>query len=465
MEQHPRAQRAADLHTALDAIFPSVRDQLASLVAIPSIAWPSFDQSHVRRSAEAVAALAEEVGFQRVEILTAAKPDGEQGRPAVVASIPAPEGRPTVLLYAHHDVQPTGDESQWDTKPFEATEVGDRIYGRGAADDKAGILVHLTALRLLGDDLGVGVTLFVEGEEEAGSPSFRAFLETYEERLRGDVIVVADSGNWEAGTPALTSSLRGMCSLEFTVRTLDHAVHSGLYGGAVPDAMLAMTRLLGTLHREDGSVAVAGLVGSQGGSGSAPESEVDYAEEAFRRDSGLLDGVDAIGAGAISSRLWNQPAVTVIGLDLPDVDVSSNTLQPSVRAKVSVRLAPGDSPESAIAAVRAHLEEHVPFGAQIEFGATEGGKPWSADASDPVVATAREALSAGFGKDAVLTGLGGSIPFIADLLEVFPQASILVTGVEDPDARAHSANESLYVPDFRAAIVSEALLLESLAER
>lgn len=453
-----RSERAASLHSALDSIFAEVQADLAHLVSLPSIAWPAFDQAHVAASADAVAALARKAGFAEVEILTAAKPDGTEGSPAVVARTPAPEGAPTVVLYAHHDVQPVGDEGLWRTPPFEATEVGDRIYGRGAADDKAGILVHLTAMRLLGDDLGVGVVLFVEGEEEAGSPSFHDFLLRHREKLAGDVFVVADSGNWAAGTPALTTSLRGMAALEFTVSTLDHAVHSGMYGGVVPDAGMAMTRLLASLHADDGSVAVEGLVGAE-------TAEVDYAESTLRADSGVLDGVELIGRGTLASRVWAQPSITVIGLDLPQVDVSSNTLQHSVRAKLSIRVAPGDTPENALAAVKRHLRAHAPFGARVETGAEESGSPWRANTADPVVAEAMGALSDGFGTEAVQVGLGGSIPFIADLLEVFPQASVLVTGVEDPDARAHSANESLYVPDFRAAIVSEALLLERLGER
>ena len=457
MSESTSALDSPQLHAELDTIFDEVLDQLTDLVAIPSVAWPSFDPTNVQSSAEAVADLARELDLD-VDILSASQPDGTDGYPAVVASIPAPAGAPTVLLYAHHDVQPPGKPEDWNTEPFVATRVGDRLFGRGAADDKAGIMVHLTALRLLADRLGVGVTLFFEGEEEAGSPSFRNFLETYQDRLRADVIVVADSGNWAAGTPALTTSLRGMCAIEFEISTLDHAVHSGMYGGVVPDAMLAMTRVLASLHDEDGSVAVAGLK-------SKTDSDIDYDEETIRADSGVLDTTSLIGSGSLASRLWTQPSITVIGLDVPDVAVSSNTLQSSVQAKLSIRLAPGDTPEDAVAAVDEHLRKNIPFGATLTIGATEGGSPWQADLSDPAVTIARQALTDAWGKESVTMGIGGSIPFIADLLEVFPQASILVTGVEDPDARAHSANESLYLPDFKAAIVAEALLLQSLGEK
>ena len=454
MSESTSALDSAQLHAELDTIFDEVLNDLTDLVAIPSVAWPSFDASRVTASAEAVAALAEGLGLD-AEILTAEQPDGTNGYPAVVASIPAPEGAPTVLLYAHHDVQPPGREEDWETDPFVATRKGDRLFGRGAADDKAGIMVHLTALRLLSDRLGVGVTLFFEGEEEAGSPSFRNFLETYRQRLRSDVIVVADSGNWAAGTPALTTSLRGMCAVEFEVTTLDHAVHSGMYGGLAPDAMLAMTKVLASLHDENGSVAVSGLHRDL-------DTDIDYDEATLRGDSGVLESTELIGSGTLASRLWTQPAITVIGLDIPDVAVSSNTLQSSLRAKLSIRLAPGDTPASAVRVVEEHLRANLPFGAQLRIGETEGGSPWRADEADPVVRTARQALTDAWGTESVTMGIGGSIPFIADLLEVFPDASILVTGVEDPDARAHSANESLYLPDFKAAIVAEALLLQRL---
>lgn len=456
MSESTSALDSAQLHAELDTIFDEVLGNLTDLVAIPSVAWPSFDAANVTASAEAVAGLARQLGLE-TEILTAKQSDGTDGYPAVVASVPAPEGAPTVLLYAHHDVQPPGRAEDWDTEPFVATRKGDRLFGRGAADDKAGIMVHLTALRLLADRLGVGVTLFFEGEEEAGSPSFRNFLETYRDRLRADVIVVADSGNWAAGTPALTTSLRGMCAVEFEVSTLDHAVHSGMYGGVAPDAMLAMTKLLATLHDDNGSVAVAGLH-------SSTETSIDFDEATLRTDSGVLAETELIGAGTLASRLWTQPSITVIGLDIPDVAVSSNTLQSSLKAKLSIRLAPGDTPASAVRAVEEHLRAHLPFGAQLSIGETEGGSPWQADENDPVVRTARQALTDAWGTESVTMGIGGSIPFIADLLDVFPRASILVTGVEDPDARAHSANESLYLPDFKAAIVAEALLLQRLGD-
>lgn len=249
------------LRAVVDEQFPALQDDLVSLVRIPSIAMAAFDQAHVEASAQAVAELLRGAGLPEVQVLRSLRPDGEPGAPAVVARRPAPAGAPTVLLYAHHDVQPVGEG--WETDPFDPVQVGERLFGRGAADDKAGVVAHLGALRALtAANLmpEVGVTVFVEGEEEDGSPSFRAFLEEHRELLAADVIVVADSANWKVGVPALTTSLRGLVDGFVEVQVLDHAVHSGMFGGPVLDALALLSRLVATLHDDAGDVAVAGLV-------------------------------------------------------------------------------------------------------------------------------------------------------------------------------------------------------------
>jgi acetylornithine deacetylase/succinyl-diaminopimelate desuccinylase-like protein len=270
--------------------------------------------------------------------------------------------------------------------------------------------------------------------------------------LEADAIVVADSGNWTAEIPALTTTLRGMVSQVIEVSTLDHALHSGMYGGVVPDAMTAMIRLLSTLHTPDGSVAVAGLV-------SGKASELPYTEAELRRDAGAAEPLELIGTGSILDRIWTKPSITVIGIDGQSVALSSNTLLPKAKAKISMRIAPGDEPVRALAALRAHLEENMPFGGRIEFLETELGKPFQANSSGWAQSLAETALEAAFGNETALIGIGGSIPFIADLTEVFPNAQILVTGVEDADSRAHSPNESVEVASLKKAMVAEALML------
>src|SRR5215475_6961404 len=267
-----------DLRAKVAAILPGVRADLERLVAIPGIAFDGFDHSHVHASAEAVADLLRGAGLPDVRIVEAG------GQPAVIGRRPAPPGAPTVLLYAHHDVQPIGDAGQWETDPWVATERDGRLYGRGAADDKAGIMAHLSAIRAFGDDLPVGIVLFIEGEEEFGSDSLEELLRRHRDEVAADVIVIADSGNWDVGVPALTTSLRGLVNVFVDVATLDHAVHSGMFGGPVPDALTALCRLLATLHDEAGDVTVPGLVSSV----AAP---LDYPRERLRREAGLLDGV------------------------------------------------------------------------------------------------------------------------------------------------------------------------------
>lgn len=448
----------AALRSTVDSAFPRTIEELKSLVAIPGVAWAAFDPAELDRSAEAVASLVRSTGITDVRILRMDN-NGTPGGPAVVARRPAAAGKPTILLYAHHDVQPPGERDLWESEPFVAEERDGRLYGRGAADDKAGIMAHIAAVRavseVLGEDLGLGITLFIEGEEEAGSPTFRSFLEEHRELLRSDVIVVADSSNWKVGIPALTTSLRGLVDGVIEVRVLEHAVHSGMFGGPVLDAPTLLARLIATLHDDDGSVAIQGLV-------SNDDADVNYAEADYRADASVLDGVQLAGTGSLASRLWTKPALSIIGIDAPGVAVSSNTLLPTARAKFSLRLAPGQEPQKAMAAVERHVRSHAPFGATVTFTPGESGNPFSTDTTRPAAQIALWALQTAWGTQAVEAGIGGSIPFIADLTEVYPEAQILVTGVEDPDSRAHSANESLHLGEFNRAVLAEALMLARL---
>ncbi len=319
------------LRAAVTTVMPSVRADLERMVRIPSVSADPAAAEQMAASAERVARLLREAGLD-VEVLTV-----PGGQPAVLGRRAAPPGAPTVLLYAHHDVQPVGARTHWASDPFVPEERDGRLFGRGASDDKAGIALHLAALRAFGDNLPVGVVVLVEGEEEIGSPTLREFLSTYRERLAADVVVLADSSNWTVDVPVLTTSLRGGTHVTVEVRTLDHALHSGMYGGAIPDALTALCRILASLHDADGNVAVKGLVA---GTSDSP----DITEQQLRADSGLLEGVHLIGSGALTDRLWAKPSVTVIGIDAPAVADASPTLLPAARASISLRVAPGDTP-------------------------------------------------------------------------------------------------------------------------
>ena len=441
----------ADLRAAVDAVLPDARADLEALVRIPSIWADPAHAEDTRRSADAVATLTRGAGAQRVDVIAA-----EGGAPAVVAHWPAPDAAPTVMLYAHHDVQPTGGDELWTTAPFEPHERDGRLYGRGAADDKAGVMTHLATLRAFDGRPPVGVQLFVEGEEESGSPTLPALLAEHRDSLAADVIVIADAANPAVDVPALTTSLRGLANIVVEVSMLERAVHSGMFGGPAGDALTALCRLLATLHDDKGEVAVAGLTV---GTSEAPDVE----EDTFRGDAGLLDGVELLGTGTITERLAHKPAIAVLGIDAPAVDGSANILLPRARAMVSVRLAPGDESGRAVEAVTEHLRRHVPWGAHLDVATRATGEPFALEATGEVYDLAREALSAAFGHGTVEMGMGGTIPFIAEFARTFPGAAVLVTGVGDPASRWHGVDESLHLGMFGRCVLAEAMLLRSLA--
>jgi cysteinylglycine-S-conjugate dipeptidase len=436
----------------VQAQLPGVLADLRELVAIESVSADSARAAEVERSAERIVDLLMDLRCPDVRVIRV-----KDEAPAVIGRFPAPEGKPTVCLYAHHDVQPEGDRATWRTPPFRATELDGRLFGRGTADDKGGFAVHLAALRAFDGKPPVGVTVFVEGEEEIGSPTLTQLLEEHHHYLSADVFVIADSVNWAVGHPAFTTSLRGVAECIVEVRTLDHGLHSGAYGGVAPDALTALCRLLATLHDDQGNVAVAGLA-------TAPAPELEYPPERLREESGILDGVDWIGSGSIVERLWCKPAISVIALDAPAVAQASNTLIPTARAKISLRVAPGDDASRALAALIKHLEDHVPWGAQLTVVAGETGEPSVVDFTGPYAEAAYAAFSKAWGVAPVFIGQGGTIPMVGDFGKVFPDATILVTAVGDPDSRAHGTNESLHLGDFAAACLAETLMLEAFGK-
>ncbi len=444
-----------DLRDRVERAFPSLVEELTALVAIPSVSSDPAHEDDVVASAEHVRSRLEGLGLD-AECLRAHNPDGTLGRPAVVAHSPAVEGAPTVLLYAHHDVQPTGDLARWSLDPFVAEVRGDRIFGRGTSDDGAGIIVHLGALGVLGSDLALNVVVFIEGEEEVGSPSFQDFLSTYADRLASDVIIVTDSYNWRPGKPAITTTLRGNGIVTVDVTVLDHAVHSGSFGGPVLDAVTLASRLIATLHDEAGDVAVAGL-------GGQDTADVDWPEDEFRASAGIVDGYQLAGTGDLAARVWTKPAINVVGFDARAVDQSSNTIAPHCRFRLSMRTAPGQDPAEAMEALVAHLESRVPFGARVEVARGEAGPGYDADMESPVTTDLAWALGEAWGIDSVNIGVGGSIPFISDFQSQLPDAQVLVTGVEDDRTNAHSEDESQFLPDLKAAVLAEALLLTRLS--
>ncbi|GAB3915979.1 dipeptidase [Microlunatus endophyticus] len=443
---------ADEVRAAVERELPRVLADLASHVAIQSVSADPDRADQVQASAEWVANQLRDLGAATVAIDAV---DG--GKPAVIAHFPAPEGRPTICLYAHHDVQPEGDPGLWETgDPFQVTEKGDRLFARGVTDDKGGLAMHLAVLRAYEGRPPVGVTLFIEGEEEVGSPTLKALLAKHRDELASDVFVIGDSGNFAVGVPTFTNTLRGLAEAYVEVQTIDHALHSGGFGGVIPDALMVLVRLLGTLHDDQGNVAVEGLH-------SEPAPDVDYPEERIRQESAILDGVDYIGDGSFAERLWTKPSITIVGLDATPVSKASNTLWPKAAAKISMRLAPNEDAAAAQQKLIKHLEDHVPWGAQVSVRAGEAGEPSVVPFDGPYAEAARSAFRDAWQAEPVFMGQGGSIPMIADFQQAYPQATVLVTGVGDPDSRPHGSNESLHLGDFRRACLSEALLVHNIA--
>jgi len=424
-------------------------DDLARMVAIPSIGALVEHATDLRLSADLVATLLTEAGCPDVQVI-----DGPCA-PAVIGRFPAPEGAPTICFYSHHDVQPIGNLEDWRYPPLEVTEDNGRLYGRGTADDKGGIACHLATVRAFNGRPPVGVTVFIEGEEEIGSPNILDFLEYHSDLIKADAFVILDAGNWAPGQPAFTTTLRGVCDAVIEVETLDHALHSGQFGGAVPDALIALVRLLASLHTSTGDVAVKGLR-------TSVHFDVDYEEEALREASGLLDGVHTIGTGSIADRLWAKPSLTIIGIDTVSVENSSNTLLPSARARVSLRVPPGMDATEALDALQAHCHAHAPWGAHVTVLRGAAGNPGQVSIDGPLAEKGLDAYGKAFTVPTRFIGQGGAIPLVNELHEAFPEAEFLVTGIADPDSRMHSPNESVELDDLVRTVDAQIRFLTSL---
>lgn len=429
-----------------------IRDELELLVRIPSVSASGYPATEVRRSADAVATLLSASGFDDVHLLEI---DG--AHPAVYGEIRGPADAPTILLYAHHDVQPPGPDDDWDTTPFEPFERDGRLFGRGSADDKAGIVLHLASIRALGDDIPVTIKMFVEGEEEIGSPHLASFLDEYGELLASDVIVIGDSGNWRVGTPTLTTSLRGLVDCTVTARTLQHPVHSGSFGGTYPDANTVLARVLASLHTDEGSVAVEGLVENDA-------EPLDLTEEELAGQMHPVGDLGLIGRGSLTSRLWTRPSISVLAIDSVSISEAINQLVPIASAKVSMRIAPGQDPQAAMDALVSHIEAAAPWGAEVSVQTGAMGAAIDIATDGPAFDAYRDGMREGYGQQPIEAGMGGSIPFVAALSDIYPEAAFLLIGVADPTSQYHAPNESVELADIVSAAVAQSIAISSLGE-
>ncbi|PXX66876.1 acetylornithine deacetylase/succinyl-diaminopimelate desuccinylase-like protein [Nocardia tenerifensis] len=447
--------RTAELRAKVAALMPQAKTDLTQLVSFKSVADArQFPPSECERAAQWVADAFVAAGLTRAGLHET--PDGSK---AVIAARPAPPGAPTVLLYCHYDVQPPLDSAAWRTPVWELTEQDGRWYGRGSADCKGNIVMHLTALRALGPELPLGVMVVAEGSEEQGTGGLERFVEANPDLLRADAILIGDCGNFAAGVPTLTETLRGNVNVVVTVRTLASSLHSGMFGGAAPDALAALIHLLATLRDEHGNTTVAGLPNDQRWTG------VQYPPEQFRTDAGVLGEVELLGDGTVSDMLWARPALTVLGIDAPPVVGSAAAVQASARARLNLRIPPGTDPEQARKALVAHLEANTPWQAELTVELEGTGAPFRSRTGGPARAAMEAALAASYGRPATTQGQGGSIPLCNVFADTYPDAEIMLLGVEEPACLIHAPNESVDPAEIEHMALAEALFLSSYAER
>lgn len=451
MSDRSPSASSADIAAAAEALMPDVLERLDTLVRIPSVAFPGFDPDPVHRMGEAVVDLFEAAGAHGVRLL-----EVPGGYPCVYADLPGPEGSPTVLLYAHYDVQPAPESQGWSSEPFVPTRKDDgRIYGRGAADDKSGLVIHYATLRLLGPDRPCHVKILVEGEEETIS-HLEDFVEANPELFTCDAAIIADIGGQEVGRPGLTTALRGDVACTVTVRTLANPVHSGMFGGAAPDAMTAMIRILDTLHDENGDTVIPGV-----DSGTWPGAAMD--EPVYREGSAILPGVDYLGTGSLADRIWSKPSVTVLGMDLPNTAEASNVLLPSVTAKLSMRVVPGSDGDAQLDALMEHLRSQRPWNCEVEVQKVKVGHAFEVDATHPAIQAATDALAEAYGRPVESIGSGASIPLVASLKKAAPNAAIVLWGAEDTkQSRIHASDESVDPEEIRRMIAAQTLFVRKL---
>ncbi|MFI8457342.1 dipeptidase [Kitasatospora sp. NPDC085464] len=450
----PSSDDSDELARRIAGLMPRAREDLAELVAIPSVADPrQYPPEKCRQAAEWVAAAFTEAGLRDVHLEET--PDGSH---AVIGHRPPPPGAPTVLLYSHYDVQPPLDEAAWDSPPFELTERDGRWYGRGAADCKGNIVMQLTALRALDGDVPVGLKLVVEGSEEQGTGGLERYLPPHAGELHADALLICDTGNAAVGVPTATTSLRGVTDVVVAVRALAGDLHSGMFGGPAPDALAALIRMLDSLRDADGGTRIDGL--DHGGTWSG----VGYDESAFRTDAGVLDGVRLTGSGTVADRLWARPSVTVLGIDCPPVVGSAAAVPATARARVSLRVPPGTGARAAQDALVAHLEAAAPWGVLVNVEREGAGSPFRAATGGPAYAALDRAMREVYGVPVSFLGQGGSIPLCDVLATTYPDAEIILMGVEEPRCLIHAPNESVDPDEIAHMAHVGALFLRHFAD-
>ncbi len=422
---------------------------LSDLVRIQSISSDKNHRDHVDKSAQFVQSIFADLGLNTQII----KVPG--GMPAVVAHTEIDPAKKTVLLYAHHDVQPVGDETLWNTDPFEPQVIDGRLFGRGSGDNKSGVVVHYHVVKQLLDDLPVNLKIFIEGEEEIGSPTMTEFINQNRDALESDVIIIADSGNVRIGTPTITTTLRGLVDAIIEVDQPMRPIHSGVGGGVVPDAFLVLSKIISSFHNEKGELLIEGL--------TPTEMQVTELEESFLKKMLGSEDINLFDTESISKRLWLEPALDVLAIDAPPVSEAVNLVIPKAKAKISLRLPPTEDPEHAMKMLEEHVMKNVPWNASVKFIPNSKGSGVVADPDKPFTTELVKNFNEIWKEDTAFIGVGGSIPFANDFVREFPNAELVLVGAADEElGNAHAPNESVQIDHIEMLIDSLVQSLKNL---
>ena len=438
-------------------------EELKDFLRIASISARSEHSGDVKACAEWVRQAAEEIGLENATVYPT------EGHPVVYADWLHAEGKPTLLIYGHYDVQPPEPLELWTSPPFEPDVRGDDIYARGSVDDKGQVHLHLKAIEAWMKTVGnlpINVKLIIEGEEEIGSPNLEPFVRDHKELLSCDAVMISDTPMYDYDMPSITYGLRGLAYFELRVTGPDRDLHSGMFGGVVANPLNALCTIIAQMKDEKGRIQLPGFYDDVVDVSSEEREELGrlpYSEEEFEKMINIPDTVGEEGYTDLE-RLWARPTLDVCGIWGGYQGEGAKTVLPSkAGAKVSMRLVANQNPEKVREQFQQFVQEHTPEGVTVEVIDLQGGPPALTPTDSVPVKAALAALEEAFGTSPFLIRNGGSIPIVADF-EQNLDAPVVLMGFGLPDQNAHAPDEKMNLKNYHRGVKSSALFLEKLGE-